>query len=99
MKMLGCQALLVTRGRNGVAILDRDGRVELIPAYGPDEAVDVTGAGDTVIAAFTLALSAGASMLDAARIANVAAGLVVQKQGTATVAREELLRQLSRSKA
>jgi len=99
LKMLGCQALLVTRGRNGVAILDRDGRVELIPAYGPDEAVDVTGAGDTVIAAFTLALSAGASMLDAARIANVAAGLVVQKQGTATVAREELLRQLSRSKA
>ena len=99
LKMLGCQALLVTRGRNGVAILDRDGRVELIPAYGPEEAVDVTGAGDTVIAAFTLALSTGANMLDAARIANVAAGLVVQKQGTATVARDELLRQLSRSKA
>jgi D-glycero-beta-D-manno-heptose-7-phosphate kinase len=99
LKMLGCRALLVTRGRNGVAILDRDGRSELIPAYGPEEAVDVTGAGDTVIAAFTLALSAGANMLDAARIANVAAGLVVQKQGTATVARDELLRQLSRSKA
>jgi rfaE bifunctional protein kinase chain/domain len=99
LKILACDALLVTRGRNGVAVLDRVGRAELIPAYGPEEAVDVTGAGDTVIAAFTLALSAGASTVDAARVANVAAGLVVQKQGTATVARAELLRELSRSKA
>ena len=99
LKMLGCQALLVTRGRNGIAVFDREGRAELIPAYGPEEAVDVTGAGDTVIAAFTLALSAGASTLDAARIANVAAGLVVQKQGTATVPRAELIRELSRVKA
>jgi rfaE bifunctional protein kinase chain/domain len=98
LKILGCQALLVTRGRNGIAVFDREGRAELIPAYGPEEAVDVTGAGDTVIAAFTLALSAGASTLDAARIANVAAGLVVQKQGTATVPRAELIRELSRAK-
>jgi rfaE bifunctional protein kinase chain/domain len=98
LKILGCQALLVTRGRSGIAVFDREGRAELIPAYGPEEAVDVTGAGDTVIAAFTLALSAGASTLDAARIANVAAGLVVQKQGTATVPRAELIRELSRAK-
>lgn len=97
-KMLGCQSLLVTRGRNGVAVFDQDGRVELIPAHGPEDAVDVTGAGDTVIAAFTLAMSAGATSLDAARIANIAAGLVVQKQGTATVPRAELLGELSRAK-
>lgn len=95
LKMLSCHALLVTRGRNGMAVFDRDGRVELMPVYGPGEAVDVTGAGDTVIAALTLSLGAGASVVDAARIANVAAGLVVQKQGTATVAREELLRELT----
>jgi rfaE bifunctional protein kinase chain/domain len=99
LKMLSCQALLVTRGRNGVAVFDRQGRAELIPAHGPAEAVDVTGAGDTVIAAFTLALTAGAGALEAARVANVAGGLVVQKQGTATVPRDELLRELSRSRA
>jgi bifunctional ADP-heptose synthase (sugar kinase/adenylyltransferase) len=51
----------------------------------------VTGAGDTVIAAFTLALAAGASVLQAARIANYAGGIVVMKRGTATVTREELV--------
>ncbi len=93
-KLLSCSALLVTRGRNGMAVFDRH-HAELIPVYGPHEAVDVTGAGDTVIAALTLALSASAGILDAARIANVAAGIVVQKQGTATVGREELLQELS----
>jgi rfaE bifunctional protein kinase chain/domain len=96
-KMLSCQALVVTRGRNGMAVFDRQGHCELMPVYGLGEAVDVTGAGDTVIAALTLSLGAGASVIDAARIANVAAGLVVQKQGTATVAREELLRELTGS--
>lgn len=97
LKMLSCRALLVTRGRNGMAVFDREGGMELLPVHGPGEAVDVTGAGDTVIAAFTLALSAGGGVADAARIANVAAGLVVQKQGTATVPREELVRTLSGS--
>ena len=55
------------------------------------QAVDVTGAGDTVLAAFTLALTSGASALEAAQIANIAGGLVVMKRGTATIAREELL--------
>jgi bifunctional ADP-heptose synthase (sugar kinase/adenylyltransferase) len=52
---------------------------------------DVTGAGDTVVAAFTLALLAGATPVDAARLANVAAGLVVMKYGTATVSPREIL--------
>jgi bifunctional ADP-heptose synthase (sugar kinase/adenylyltransferase) len=69
------------------------GRVD-IPVYGPDEAADVTGAGDTVIAAFTLSLAAGAAVPEAAGIANRAAGLVVMKRGTAVVYRDELLKTL-----
>jgi rfaE bifunctional protein kinase chain/domain len=93
-KTLGCRAMLLTRGRSGMAVFDESGGAELIPVHGSEEAVDVTGAGDTVIAAFTLALAAGAQVLDAARLANVAGGLVVMKQGTATVSRAELLRAL-----
>jgi bifunctional ADP-heptose synthase (sugar kinase/adenylyltransferase) len=62
-----------------------------LPIHGSDEAVDVTGAGDTVLAAYTLALASGASPLEAAHIANIAGGLVVMKRGTATVSRAELL--------
>ena len=61
-----------------------------IPIFGSDQAVDVTGAGDTVIAAFGLALASGASYYEAARLANYAGGLVVMKRGTATVGCEEL---------
>lgn len=92
---LECQALVVTRGRSGMAVFTRDGGVELIPVHGAAEAVDVTGAGDTVVAAYALSLAAGASFVDAGRIANVAGALVVQKQGTATVPRDELIRELS----
>jgi rfaE bifunctional protein kinase chain/domain len=91
---LRCKALLVTRGRHGMAVFDSRGLAELIPVHGLGDAVDVTGAGDTVISALALALSAGAGVVDAARIANVAAALVVQKQGTATVPRRELLEEL-----
>lgn len=93
-KLLDCQSLLVTRGRNGMAVFDRTGKAELIPVHGPEDAVDVTGAGDTVIAALALSLGAGATVLQAAQIANVAGGLVVQKQGTATVSQAELQREL-----
>ncbi len=92
---LACEVLLVTRGRKGMAVFDRSGGAELIPVHGAQEAVDVTGAGDTVIAAFALALAAGARSPEAARIANVAGSLVVQKQGTATVSRGELTRELA----
>lgn len=93
-KRLGCQALLVTRGRHGMALFEAGGGVDLIPVHGAKEAVDVTGAGDTVIATLSLALAAGASFGEAARLANVAGSLVVQKQGTATVSRDELLGEL-----
>jgi rfaE bifunctional protein kinase chain/domain len=85
------RALLVTRGRHGMALFERDSQPKQISVYGSDQAVDVTGAGDTVLAAYTLALACGASPLEAAHIANIAGGLVVMKRGTATVTRDELL--------
>jgi rfaE bifunctional protein kinase chain/domain len=85
------QSLLVTRGRHGATLFEPADRLTHIPVHGSDQAVDVTGAGDTVLAAYTLALSCGASPLEAAHIANIAGGLVVMKRGTATISREELL--------
>ena len=90
------RALLVTRGRDGMALFETRDRVTRIPVHGSDQAVDVTGAGDTVLAAYTLALASGASPLEAAHIANIAGGLVVMKRGTATVSRAELLEAIRR---
>ncbi|HEV2493053.1 MAG TPA: bifunctional ADP-heptose synthase [Terriglobia bacterium] len=84
------QALLVTRGREGMVLFEPRGKPRHLPIFGSDQVADVTGAGDTVIAAFTLALAAGASPLHAAMLANCAGGLVVMKSGTATVTRAEL---------
>jgi D-glycero-beta-D-manno-heptose-7-phosphate kinase len=91
LRHLALRALVVTQGKDGMAVFEPARRVENIPVYGAPEAVDVTGAGDTVIAAFTLAVAAGASFLDAARLANYAGGIVVMKRGTATVTQAELL--------
>jgi rfaE bifunctional protein kinase chain/domain len=85
------QSLLVTRGRHGAALFEPGDSLAQIPIRGSDQAVDVTGAGDTVLAAYTLALACGASPLEAAHIANIAGGLVVMKRGTATISRQELL--------
>jgi rfaE bifunctional protein kinase chain/domain len=96
-KKLECQALLITRGSRGMALFDRDHSQPLfIPVYGTDQVADVTGAGDTVIAAFTLALAAGASFAEAATIANYAGGIVVMKMGTATVSSDELRKAIER---
>ena len=84
------QAVLVTRGSRGMALFERMRPTTHIPIYGSDEVTDVTGAGDTVIATFGLALAAGASFYEAARLANYAGGLVVMKRGTATVSAREL---------
>src|SRR5205085_4177518 len=73
------QALLVTRGRHGAALFELGGAAPHFPIPGWDQAVAVTGAGDTVLAAYTLALAGGASPLAAAHIANIAGGLVVMK--------------------
>jgi bifunctional ADP-heptose synthase (sugar kinase/adenylyltransferase) len=89
---------VVTRGKDGMAVFERDAQGQRgsakaplhIPIYGSDAPVDVTGAGDTVIAVFTLALAAGASYLEAAHLANYAGGIVVMKRRTATLTRAEL---------
>jgi rfaE bifunctional protein kinase chain/domain len=88
---LGCQAVLITRGSRGMALFEPDRPTDHIPIVGSDEIADVTGAGDTVIAAFTLALAAGATFAEAARLANHAGGLVVMNRGTAVVTADELL--------
>lgn len=87
---LGHHALLVTRGSQGMTLLEGDSAPVHIRAVGAQQAVDVTGAGDTVIATFALALASGASFADAAGLANYAGGLVVMKRGTATVSAAEL---------
>jgi len=87
---LGHHALLVTRGNQGMTLLEGDAAPVHIRAVGAQQAVDVTGAGDTVIATFALALASGASFAHAAHLANYAGGLVVMKRGTATVSASEL---------
>jgi len=94
---LDSDAVLITRGSRGMALLERGERNPLlIPVSGTDQVADVTGAGDTVIATFTLALAAGASFAEAAKLANYAGGVVVMKMGTATVSNDELAHAIQR---
>ncbi len=88
---MGLESLVITRGRDGMVAFEKDAKPLAIPIYGSDQVVDVTGAGDTVIATFTAALAAGADTASAARLANFAGGIVVMKRGTATVSGKELL--------
>jgi len=97
MDRMRLQSLVITRGRDGMAAFDRKHPPVDIPIFGSDQVADVTGAGDTVIAAFTAALAAGATTEEAAQLANYAGGIVVMKRGTATVSRDELLQALEQS--
>jgi rfaE bifunctional protein kinase chain/domain len=90
LERLESRYLLITRGSRGMALLEREGPVTFMPIHGSDQIADVTGAGDTVISAFTVALAAGAGAVEAAWLANVAGGVVVMKRGTATVSPQEL---------
>jgi len=90
LKQLRCDVLVITRGEEGMAIFEPDREPFFVPTIAK-EVYDVTGAGDTVIGTMGLALGAGAKMIEAARLANYAAGIVVGKVGTATVKREELM--------
>jgi len=94
---LDCEAVLITRGSRGMALFEKEGKEPVfIPVYGTDQVADVTGAGDTVIATFTLALAAGASYAEAAKLANYGGGIVVMKMGTATVSNDELRHAIER---
>jgi D-glycero-beta-D-manno-heptose-7-phosphate kinase len=88
---LGYEALLVTRGGHGMTLVEAKQAPVHIDAVGARQPLDVTGAGDTVIATYALALASGASFDEAARLANFAGGIVVMKRGTATVTGSELL--------
>lgn len=90
LRRLQSPALLITRGSKGMALFEKGKPPLLLPVFGSTDIVDVTGAGDTVIAVFTAALAAGADFRDAARLANHAGGLVVMKKGTAVVRPLEL---------
>jgi rfaE bifunctional protein kinase chain/domain len=90
MNRMGLESLVITRGRDGMVAFEKNAVPLMIPVFGSDQVVDVTGAGDTVIATFTAALAAGADTATAARLANFAGGIVVMKRGTATVSNQEL---------
>ena len=85
------KSLVITRGRDGMVAFSGKHKPLNIPVFGSDQATDVTGAGDTVIATYTAALAAGATAEEAAHLANYAGGIVVMKRGTATVSQQELL--------
>ena len=87
---LNCENLLLTRGAKGMALIE-DKTIELIPAFNISEVFDVTGAGDTVAAVYSLAIALDTSPSEAAVLGNLAASLVVRKPGTATVSQDELL--------
>jgi rfaE bifunctional protein kinase chain/domain len=89
-EQLGYRSLLVTRGGRGMVLFEADAKPLHIAAVGSRQPVDVTGAGDTVIATYALAIASGASFAEAAHLANFAGGIVVMKRGTATVSAEEL---------
>jgi D-beta-D-heptose 7-phosphate kinase/D-beta-D-heptose 1-phosphate adenosyltransferase len=89
LRKLNCACLIITKGPKGMSLFNNDGGVVHINSVAK-EVYDVTGAGDTVISIFTSAIACGYDTLKAAEIANLAAGLVVSKIGTATVKFEEL---------
>jgi len=93
LRKLNCEGVLVTLGENGMQLFESNGGVTHIPTVA-QEVFDVSGAGDTVISVFTLALALGMNMKDAAYISNIAAGIVVGKVGIAVITQKEILTRL-----
>jgi len=90
LKQTEAEAILLTRGSQGMVLFEKEKPPIYIPVHGTTDIVDVTGAGDTVISVFTLALTAGGTFSQAASLANYAGGLVVMKKGTATLSCKKL---------
>lgn len=88
-------ALLITRSEQGMSLFQRDGQFEHIPTVAR-EVFDVTGAGDTVVAVLGVALACGLGFVEAARVANTAAGIAVGKLGTSTVSPAEIIAEIGR---
>lgn len=92
----GAKSILITCGAEGMVVFTADGKMSKIPVYNKSEVFDVTGAGDTVTALFTMALASGAEPEYSAIIGNIAAGIVVKHFGCATTTVEEILSNLER---
>lgn len=90
LKMTQAKQILITLGDNGMSLFDQDGSEEHIPAFNRTDVFDVTGAGDTVVAALTLGLTAGATPWEAAVLGNLAASIVVRQFGTTTTTPTEM---------
>jgi bifunctional ADP-heptose synthase (sugar kinase/adenylyltransferase) len=90
LKITQAKQILITLGDNGMSLFDQDGSEEHIPAFNRTDVFDVTGAGDTVVAALTLGLTAGASPWEAAVLGNLAASIVVRQFGTTTTTPAEM---------
>ncbi len=97
-KITGARYVLLKKGRNGIAILKENAKLTSFSAFGNTEVADVTGAGDTVLAAFSLAISAGIRPEKAACLANIAGGIKVQKRGTVPVNSTDILRAVNGKK-
>ena len=95
LKKLNCQTVLITLGENGMCLFQKGGKTVKINTVAQD-VFDVSGAGDTVISAFTLALAGGATPVEAAHISNCAAGIVVGKVGVAVTDPKELVRRIQK---
>lgn len=95
---LNVDGVLITRGEKGMSLFERKGATHHIPVSDKSEVYDVSGAGDTCVAAFLLALTTGAAAAVAAKIANYASGIAVRKLGTSTVSAEELIAVLKKAK-
>ena len=93
LQKLNCESALITLGENGMAIFQHGKKMIKIPTIA-QEVFDVSGAGDTVISAYTLSRAAGANAIEAAHISNCAAGIVVGKVGVAVTNREELVQRI-----
>jgi D-beta-D-heptose 7-phosphate kinase / D-beta-D-heptose 1-phosphate adenosyltransferase len=88
-----CDTMIITRGRDGMSVIGQGGLAVHLPAAAR-QVFDVSGAGDTVVAAIALGLSCGGQIVDASALANIAAGIVVGKRGTATVSTGEIIAEL-----
>ena len=97
MVKLNASGVLVTRGEDGMTLAKENGEIVDVPVSDKSEVFDVSGAGDTSVAAFMLSLCAGAAPEDAAVISNYASGIAVRKYGTATVSKDELLKVILKS--
>ncbi len=97
-KMTGTKYILLKSGKKGISILLHNDKLVSYPAFGNTEVTDVTGAGDTVLAAFSLALSGGIPPEESAQFANIAGGIKVQKRGTVPVSRDDILKAINGKK-